>query len=71
MEQPPGFEEPGKEDCVMRPMKSIYGMKQASRIWNQTFNTTVVGLDAITWTIFLSFSLFLQSNSYTFLDATS
>ncbi len=35
MEQPPGFEEPGKEDWVMHLMKSIYGIKQASRIWNQ------------------------------------
>jgi len=41
MEQPPGFEEPGKEDWVWRLEKSIYGMKQASRIWNQTFHKTV------------------------------
>ena len=41
MEQPPGFEAPGKEEWVMRLMKSIYGMKQASRIWNQTFHTAV------------------------------
>ena len=32
MEQPPGFEEVRKEDCVMCLMKSIYGMKQASRV---------------------------------------
>jgi hypothetical protein len=32
MEQPPGFEAPGKEEWVMRLMKSIYGMKQASCI---------------------------------------
>ena len=32
MEQPAGFEEPGKEDWVMQLSKSIYGMKQASRI---------------------------------------
>src|SRR6266567_8324909 len=36
MEQPPGFEEPGKEGWVMQLHKSIYGMKQVSRIWNQT-----------------------------------
>ena len=30
MEQPPRFEAPSKEDWVMRLMKSIYGMKQAS-----------------------------------------
>ena len=41
MEQPPGFEAPGKEEWVMKLMKSIYGMKQASRIWNQTFHKAV------------------------------
>jgi hypothetical protein len=41
MEQPQGFKAPGKEDWVMRLMKSIYGMKQASQIWNQTFHNTV------------------------------
>ena len=30
MEQPPGFKVPGKEKWVMRLMKSIYGMRQAS-----------------------------------------
>jgi hypothetical protein len=38
MEQPPGFEETGKEDWVMKLLKSIYGMKQASRVWNKTFH---------------------------------
>jgi hypothetical protein len=42
MEQPPGFEAPGKEDWVMHLMKSIYGMKQASRIWNQTFHKSII-----------------------------
>jgi reverse transcriptase-like protein len=32
MEQPSGFEEPGKCDWVMKLMKSLYGMKQASRM---------------------------------------
>jgi hypothetical protein len=41
MEQPPGFEAPGKEDWVMKLMKSIYGMKQASRVWNRTFDKAV------------------------------
>jgi len=41
LEQPKGFEEPGKEGWVMRLMKSIYGMKQVGRIWNQTFNNAV------------------------------
>jgi Reverse transcriptase (RNA-dependent DNA polymerase) len=41
MEQPSGFKAPGKENWVMHLMKSIYGMKQASRIWNLTFHETV------------------------------
>ena len=41
MEQPPGFEAPGKEEWVMRLMKSIYGMRQAGRRWNQTFHKAV------------------------------
>ena len=41
MEQPPGFAAPGKEEWVMRLMKSIYGMRQASRIWNQTFHNAI------------------------------
>jgi len=32
LEQPKGFEEPGKEGWVMRLMKSIYRMKQAGCI---------------------------------------
>ena len=43
MEQPPGFEADGKEEWVMRLMKSIYSMKQASRVWNQTFHDAVSG----------------------------
>ena len=44
MEQPPGFEAPGKETWVMQLMKSIYGMRQASRRWNETFHKVVVEL---------------------------
>ena len=43
MEQPPRFEVPGKEDWVMKLMKSIYGMKQVSRVWNWTFDRAVRG----------------------------
>lgn len=32
MEQPEGFEEPGKEDWVCEIMRGLYGMKQAGRI---------------------------------------
>ena len=41
MEQPPRFECPGKEDWVWQLLKSIYGMKQASRVWNKTLHATV------------------------------
>jgi Reverse transcriptase (RNA-dependent DNA polymerase) len=41
LEQPPGFAVDRKEDHVMKLMKSIYGMKQASRVWNATFNAAV------------------------------
>ena len=41
MEQPPGFESPGQEEWVMRLLKSIYGMRQAGRRWNQTFHKAV------------------------------
>ena len=41
MEQPPDFAEPGKEDWVMKLLKSIYSMKQASWIWNKMFHTAV------------------------------
>ena len=43
MEQPPGFEAPGKEDWVMKLIKSIYGMKQASRVWNCMFDKAIKG----------------------------
>ena len=41
MEQPPGFAALGKEEWVMQLMKSIYRMKQASSIWNQTFHKAI------------------------------
>lgn len=42
MEQPAGFEEPGKEEWVCELRKGLYGMKQAGRIWNQTLNERMV-----------------------------
>jgi hypothetical protein len=48
MEQPKGFEVPSKEEWVMQLMKSIYGMKQAGKIWNawnQAFHSTVTEWD--------------------------
>jgi len=44
LEQPKGFEEPSKESWVIKLRKSIYGMKQAGCIWNQTFHDTVTSL---------------------------
>ena len=41
LEQPKGFEEQGKEDWVMELKKSIYGMKQAGRIWNEMFHDSM------------------------------
>lgn len=35
MEQPEGFQVPGKEDWVCRLQKSLYGLKQAPRVWFQ------------------------------------
>uniref|UniRef100_H3G7U2 Reverse transcriptase Ty1/copia-type domain-containing protein n=1 Tax=Phytophthora ramorum TaxID=164328 RepID=H3G7U2_PHYRM len=35
MEQPEGFEVPGKENWVCRLLKSLYGLKQAPRVWFQ------------------------------------
>lgn len=37
MKQPPDFGEEGKEDWVMDLSRGIYGMKQASQIWNKNF----------------------------------
>jgi hypothetical protein len=42
IEQPKGFEVLGKEDWVLQLLKSIYSMKQVSRVWNTTFNGEVV-----------------------------
>jgi hypothetical protein len=34
MQKPEGFIVPGKEGEVCRLIKSLYGLKQASRVWN-------------------------------------
>jgi hypothetical protein len=41
MEQPQGFEEPGKEDWVWELVKGLYHMKQAGCIWNKTVNQAI------------------------------
>jgi hypothetical protein len=61
IEQPPGFESPGKEDWVWCLLKSIYGMKQASRVWSKTFNSAIIGWDFVhlscEWCVYMHRSL--------------
>ena len=45
MDQPPSFEMPGKEYWVIKLTKRLYNMKQASRVWNQTFDKVVKALE--------------------------
>lgn len=39
MKQPPGF---GKGDKVYRLKKSLYGLKQAAKVWNETLNDSLM-----------------------------
>jgi hypothetical protein len=42
MHQPEGFVIPGREEEVCHLIKSIYGLKQASRVWNVKFNEFII-----------------------------
>jgi transposase InsO family protein len=43
MEQPPGFAELDKQLYVWRLLRSLYGMRQSSRIWNRALNASFLG----------------------------
>ncbi|XXQ31350.1 Reverse transcriptase Ty1/copia-type domain-containing protein [Plasmodiophora brassicae] len=42
MRQPPGFATKGQEHKVRKLLKSLYGLKQASRLWHLTFHEFLV-----------------------------
>ena len=44
MKQPKGFEAKGMEELVWELQKGLYGLPQASRIWNKAMNKGMVGL---------------------------
>ncbi|KAK4407765.1 Retrovirus-related Pol polyprotein from transposon TNT 1-94 [Sesamum angolense] len=45
MEQPKGFVVPGQEKKVCRLVKSLYGLKQASKQWHKKFDRTILSND--------------------------
>ena len=44
MEQPPGYAEKGKENLECKLKRSLYGLKQSPRCWNQRFSMYLQGL---------------------------
>lgn len=44
MQQPKGFIEKGKEHLVCRLQRSLYGLKQAARVWNTTISGILTAL---------------------------
>ena len=44
MQQPPGYEFPGKEGLVCKLKRSLYGLKQAPRVWNKSFQEFMLSL---------------------------
>jgi len=47
MEQPEGFVQKGKEKLVCGLKKSIYGLKQSGRCWNEHLNEILMSLGFI------------------------
>lgn len=41
MKQPEGYEEPGKRQMSCKLIKSIYGLKQAAKVWNEKLHATL------------------------------
>jgi len=46
-QQPSGFVNPAKPDYVCLLQKSLYGLKQGSRAWNQRFTTYICSVGFI------------------------
>lgn len=44
LEQPEGFKEPGFEDHIWMLFRSIYGLPQASHVWNKTMHNGIISL---------------------------
>lgn len=44
MRQPPGYEDGDKPNLVCQLKKSLYGLKQAARSWNEEINDILIGI---------------------------
>ncbi|KAI5116411.1 hypothetical protein M0805_000584 [Coniferiporia weirii] len=61
MKQPPGFIVKGKEEYVLKLLRSIYSLKQSGRVWNKTFDhdlkahsKSILGLHVDDLTLFVN-----------------